>query len=176
MFATVKISITDLSQKRSDHQDAALVSLAMWDRTTETNDVGRQAVAEVPKGLGWKRSVPKSQTPEQMTRPACPIGYGICRVAPITCPTLPETQKAKINSPFRCSSAFASVSGEGPSAPEGRYSGFPRICHGPPGPLATIFNEGFLGIFNTPRPTPGHLTWPGLGPWCLAAKFRMATL
>lgn len=50
MFATMKISITDLSQKRSDQQDAALVSLAMWDRTTETSDVGRHAAAEVPRG------------------------------------------------------------------------------------------------------------------------------
>lgn len=50
MFATVKISITDLSQKRSDRQDAALVLLATWDRTTETNDPGRHAAAKVPRG------------------------------------------------------------------------------------------------------------------------------
>lgn len=62
------------------------------------------------------------------------------------CPALPETQKAKINSPFRGSSAFTSASGKVPLALEERYSGFPRIHHGTPGPTAAIFNEGFLGI------------------------------
>lgn len=36
-------------------------------------------------------------------------------------PALPETQKAKVNSPFRGSSAFALASGKVPSASEGRY-------------------------------------------------------
>lgn len=116
-------------------------------------------------GHGWAQGIYKPRAPK--TRPVCPLATG-----------------SKNQFPFRGSSASTLVHGKVLLAPEGRYSGFPRVPRRTlqqcgqnvlPKPNGRHLEWGAPCDPEQLKTQAGHLTWHCLGPWHSAAKFQMAT-